>query len=310
MLLLAGNANRPLAVRVAAELRIELGLVEISTQADGETSVCIDSPLGGVDVYIIQPLAPPANQHLFEVLLLANACRRGHAARITLIAPYLAYTRQERLSQPGTAIATQLLATLLAAAQIDRVVTLDLHNHASVGLFTQPFYHLSSVSLYQPLLKDYDDLLVVAPDYGGKLRAQMLGQTLACDYLCIDKRCDKQEYLQVNNALAVQGRDCVLYDDICVSGRTLLWAQELLQQQGAKSISVLVTHALFSAAVTTQLIESPLRLFACTNSVLAVANAEAKRQQPHTVSIAGMLAQTISALHRGIELPTGVLSYA
>ena len=305
MLLLAGSANQPLAESVATELGVTLGNAEVNTLSDGETSVCIDSPLASVDAYILQPLSPPANQHLMEALLLADACHRGHAARVTLVAPYLAYTRQERLSQPGMPISTKVLAAMFAAARIDRVVTLDLHNHASVGMFAMPFYNLSSVSLFQPLLEDFADLLIVAPDYGGKHRAQMLATTLACDYLCIDKRNTKQEYMQINSSLALQGRDCVLYDDICVSGRTLLWAQELLQQQGAKSVSMLVTHALFSGKTAAQLMTNALRLFAYTDSVFA-----APIKETTTVSIASLLAQTITALHHGHELPAGVQGYA
>ena len=193
---------------------------------------------------------------------------------------------------------------MFAAANIDRVVTLDLHNHASVGLFAMPFYHLSSVALFKPLLKNFADLLIVAPDYGGQHRAQMLATTLACDYLCIDKRNDKQEYMQVNSTLVLQGRDCVLYDDICVSGRTLLWAQELLQQQGAKNIGVLVTHALFNAGTAAQL-NNKQQLFACSDSVLAATSEEIV-----TMPIASLLAETITALHHDHELPAGVQGYA
>ena len=313
MLILAGNASRPLAERVSTELGVELGRTAVSILPDSETSVCIDSPLAGADVYIMQSLAPPVNQSLLEALLLADACYRGHTERITLVVPYLAYTRQERLSRSGMPISTQLLASLLAAAKIDRIVTLDLHNPASVGLFAQPLYNLTSVSLFAPLLEGFDDLLVIAPDHGGKQRAAMLAARLGCEYLCIDKRSDQQEYMKVNCALAVQGRDCVLYDDICVSGRTLLWARDLLRQQGAKSISMVVTHALFSESAAAEFMSAELRLFACTDSVsVASSNMDrvAVREQQQTVSIASMLAQTITALRRGDSLPASIQSYA
>ncbi|MDE3270202.1 MAG: ribose-phosphate diphosphokinase [Pseudomonadota bacterium] len=300
-MILTGNANRALAARVAVELGLELGNTKISTLADGETSVCIDEPLLGVDTYIVQSLSPPANQHLLEALLLADACYRGGAMRITLVAPYLAYSRQERVSQPGRPIATQLLAAMLAAAKINRVVTLDFHNLASVGLFPMPFYHLTAASLYQPLFKDFDNLVVIAPDYGGKQRAQTLATLLGCDYLSIDKRSNQQEYLAVNKSLPLRGCDCLLYDDMCVSGRTLLWAQELLRQRGVRSISIAVTHALFSDAVATKLVAQPLRLFVCSDSVAHSATSPST----HTLPIAGRLATAITALHSMGTLPVG-----
>ena len=296
MQLVAGSANRPLAQKIAVHLQLKLATAETARHRDGETHVALHSDVRCADVYLLQSLSPPANEHLLEALLLADACYRQHAARITLVAPYLAYTRQEQQHQHGSPIATKLLANLIASAYINRLVTLDMHSKVIEGFFSVPCYHLSSASVFAAHLQQANDnLVVVSPDAGGRGRAARLATLLTCPYFIIDKRLAADAYFQVNyGASSLRGKDCLLVDDICVSGRTLLLAEQLLRRHEVKSVRTAVTHALLATETCKQLLATQLQEVIFTDTVQIALPITDKLR---LLSVAGILAATIKEMH-------------
>src|SRR5438067_3490956 len=246
--LLCGTANRPLAEEMARHIGVELCKVTLSRFADGEIFVRIDENIRGLDVFIVQSTNPPA-ENVMELLLLIDAARRASAARITCVMPYYGYSRQDRKDQPRVAIAAKLLANMIETAGADRVLGIDFHQHQLQGFFDVPVDHLYArpvlVSHYRR--KKLHDLVVVAPDVGAAKMARGFAKRLNGSLAIIDKRRPKPNVSEVVNVVGeVEGRDCLLADDMIDTAGTVSEAARALKDLGARDVYVCATHALLS----------------------------------------------------------------
>jgi ribose-phosphate pyrophosphokinase len=271
LVLLNGNATIPLAKSVSSLLdQNSASNLLISRFADGEIRVELECNVRGKDVYILQSISRSptnsVNDSLMEALITADACRRASANSITLVAPYYGYSRQERKEKPRTPITAKLTADLIQSSGITRVVSMELHAGAIQGFFNIPFDHLFAKKIFADHLTDID--IVVSPDAGGASRARSLAKELNCGLAIIDKRRDKPNSSEVMHVLGdIAGKNCVIYDDMCDTGGSLVKAAESLLNQGAKSVKAAVTHALFSKDALLKILNSPLQEMIVTDTI-------------------------------------------
>jgi ribose-phosphate pyrophosphokinase len=266
---LSGTANRPLAEDIARHLGIELARTTCTRFADGEVFVRVDENIRGADVFIVQPTNPPA-ENVLELLLLVDATRRASAARITCVIPYYGYSRQDRKDQPRVAIGAKLLANLIQAAGADRVLGVDFHQHQLQGFFDVPVDHLYAapviVSHYRK--KGLKDLVVVAPDVGAAKMARGFAKRLDAALAIIDKRRPRANVAEVVNVVGeVDGRDCLLTDDIIDTGGTVSEAARALKRLGARDVYVCATHALLSGPARDRLADAPITEVTVTDTM-------------------------------------------
>jgi ribose-phosphate pyrophosphokinase len=269
LMLLAGSANRPLAEEISAYLKQPLCQVSIRRFADGELFVKIDENVRGRDVYIIQPTNPPA-ENLIELLLLMDAARRASAARITAVIPYFGYARQDRKDQPRVAISAKLVANLVSTAGADRVLAMDFHSHQLQGFFDIPVDHLygSPVLTAHYRLKQLHDLVVVAPDVGSAKMARGFAKRLNGSLAIIDKRRPSANIAEVVNVVGeVEGRDCLIPDDLIDTAGTVTEAAAALKRLGARAVYCCASHALLSGPAIERLMKSPIEELAVTNTI-------------------------------------------
>jgi ribose-phosphate pyrophosphokinase len=297
MLMLAGTANRPLAVEIAERMGLPLGDVTIQRFADGEIFVRIDQNARGRDVFIIQPTPPPGD-NLMELLLMVDAAKRASAARVTVAMPYYGYARQDRKDQPRVAIGAKLLANLVQAAGADRVLGIDFHTHQIQGFFDVPVDHLYAA----PVLTGYfrnkgiDNLVVVAPDVGAAKMARGFARRLDAGFAIIDKRRPAPNVAEVLSVVGdVAGKNCIIADDMIDTAGTLESVVHVLRDRGAERIYAAATHALLSGPAVTRLQESPLVEVVVTNTL---AIPDHKRFPKLTIlSVAELLAAAIQYTH-------------
>ena len=238
MLVLGGRANRPLADEVGEILGQSVGEATIRDFADGEIFVRIDRNARGRDVYILQPTSAPA-ENTVELLLLIDAARRASAARVTAVVPYFGYGRQDRKDQPRVAIGAKLMANMLVAAGADRVVSIDFHQHQIQGFFDIPVDHLYAAPVFTSYIREkgLEDLVVVAPDVGSAKMARGYSKRLGATFAIIDKRRPAPNVAQVLSVVGdVDGKNCILTDDMVDTGGTLANAVIALKERGAKSV--------------------------------------------------------------------------
>jgi ribose-phosphate pyrophosphokinase len=268
--LLSGTANRALAEEIAKHLGMELARVTTSRFADGEIFVRIDENIRGGDVYIVQPTNSPA-ENILELLLLIDAAKRASAARVTCVMPYYGYSRQDRKDQPRVAIGAKLMANMLMTAGADRVLGVDFHQHQLQGFFDIPVDHLYAM----PVLSGYfkkkqlgDDVVVVAPDVGAAKMARGFAKRLNASLAIIDKRRPAANVSEVVNVVGdVEGRSCILADDMIDTAGTVSEAARALQRLGAKEVYVCATHALFSGPAVQRLTEAPITEVIVTDTI-------------------------------------------
>src|SRR3990172_4166135 len=255
MMLLAGTANRPLAEEIAGELKQPLCQVTIRRFADGELFVKIDENVRGRDVYIIQPTTPPA-ENLVELLLLIDAARRASAARVTAVIPYYGYARQDRKDQPRVAISAKLMANLISRAGADRVLAMDFHSHQLQGFFDIPVDHLYAAPVLTAhyRMKRLHDPVVVAPDVGSAKMARGFAKRLNGSLAIIDKRRPSANIAEVVNVVGeVEGKDCLVTDDLIDTAGTVAEAAKALKRFAARNVDVFATHALLSGPAVERL---------------------------------------------------------
>lgn len=267
--LLSGGANRMLAEEMARCLGVDLCRVTISRFADGEIFVRIDENVRGHDVFIVQPTNPPADS-IMELLLLIDAARRASAARITCVMPYYGYSRQDRKDQPRVAIGAKLLANLITTAGADRVLGIDFHQHQLQGFFDIPVDHLYAapvfVSHYRK--KQLKDVVVVAPDVGSAKMARGYAKRLNGTFAIIDKRRPTANVAEVLNVVGeVDGRDCLIPDDMIDTAGTVTAAARALKELGAHDVYVCATHALLSGPAAERLSNAPITEVTVTDTV-------------------------------------------
>jgi ribose-phosphate pyrophosphokinase len=307
MKILACNSNRPLAEAVAAALNLPLTQASVRRFADLEIFVEIQENIRGEDVFVIQSTSYPANDNLMELLITLDALRRSSARRITAVVPYFGYARQDRKSGPRTPISAKLVANLITQAGADRVLTLDLHAGQIQGFFDIPVDNLFAAPLFARDIQERfkgRDLMVVSPDVGGVVRARAIATRLHTDLAIIDKRRPRAGVSEVMNVIGdVTGRDCILIDDIVDSGGTLCNAAEALLKNGAHSVSVYVTHGVFSGGAVARIGAAPIQHMITTDSIQAT---EAVRVSSNIkqLTIAPLLAEAMRRISEESSVST------
>lgn len=296
MKIVACNSNRPLAEAVAAGLNLPLAKASIRRFADMEVFVEIQENVRGEDVFVIQSTSYPTNDNLMELLITLDALRRGSARRITAVIPYFGYARQDRKSGPRTPISAKLVANITTEAGASRVLTMDLHAGQIQGFFDIPVDNLPAAPLFSRDIQErFGDRnpMIVSPDVGGVLRARIIARRLNTDLAIIDKRRERAGVSEVMNIIGdVEGRDCILVDDIVDSGGTLCNAAEALLANGAKSVEVYVSHGVLSGGAVARIAASPIEMVTITDSIMAT---EAVRlaHNIRQLSIAPLLAEAM-----------------
>lgn len=297
MKLLVGSGNPALSEEIARALGVEPAKSTISRFADGEIFVRIDENVRGNDVFILQPTNPPAD-NIMELLLLIDAAKRASAARITCVMPYYGYSRQDRNDQPRVAIGAKLVANMIVTAGAHRVVGIDFHQHQLQGFFDIPVDHLYAapvfVSHYRK--KQLHDVVVVAPDVGSAKMARGFAKRLNGSLAIIDKRRPRPNQSEVVNVVGeVEGRDCILTDDMIDTAGTVSEASRALKGLGAKDIYVCATHALLSGPAVERLSNAPITEVTVTDTVRI---AEEKHFPQLTIlSVGDLLAKAIRYIH-------------
>jgi ribose-phosphate pyrophosphokinase len=297
MRLLTGTANRTLADEVAKVLEVDICKSTVSRFADGEIFVRIDENVRGADVFIVQPTNSPA-ENILEMLLLVDAARRASAARITCVMPYFGYGRQDRKDQPRVAIGAKLIANMIEKAGVDRVLAIDFHQHQLQGFFDVPVDHLYAApvltSHYRK--KKLKDLVVVAPDVGSAKMARGFAKRLDGSLAIIDKRRPAPNVSEVVNVVGdVEGRDCLITDDMIDTAGTVSEAARALKAMGAKDVYVCATHALLSGPAVERLAKAPIVEVTVTNTI-AIPESR-KFAQLTVLSVGELLAKAIRFTH-------------
>lgn len=296
-LILSGRANRPLASEIGELLDQDVDGVTIYDFADGEIFVRIDRNARGRDVYIIQPTVAPAD-NIMELLLVIDAARRASAARITAVVPYYGYGRQDRKDQPRVSIGAKLVANMIVAAGADRLLGIDFHQHQIQGFFDIPVDHLYAAPVLTKYFreKELDDLVVVAPDVGSAKMARGFAKRLEASFAIIDKRRSGPNVSEVINVVGdVDGKTCLLVDDMVDTGGTLANAIHALREQGARVVYAAATHALLSGSAKEKLSAAPLEEFVVTNTIDIPADRRFEKLK--ILSISGLLALAIKHIH-------------
>jgi ribose-phosphate pyrophosphokinase len=273
MKILTGNSNRPLAEAISAFLNLPLTQASVRRFSDMEVFVEIHENVRGEDVFVIQSTSFPTNDHLMELLVTCDALKRGSARRITAVIPYYGYARQDRKSGPRTPISAKLVANLITVAGADRVLTLDLHAGQIQGFFDIPTDNLFSAPVFTKDIQETypeDNLVIVSPDVGGVLRARAIAKRLDADLAIIDKRRERAGHSEVMNIIGdVEGRRCILVDDIVDSAGTLCNAAVALKEAGASLVCAYVTHGVLSGGAVARVSASPIERLVITDSIAA-----------------------------------------
>jgi ribose-phosphate pyrophosphokinase len=293
----SGNANPLLAQEITRHLHVPLGRAHVGRFSDGEVNVELMENVRGRHVFIVQPTCPPSNDTLMELLLMTDACRRASAERITAVVPYFGYARQDRRPRATrVAIAAKVVANMIASAGVDRLLTVDLHADQIQGFFDMPVdnVYASPVLLGDAWKHKDENMVVVSPDVGGVVRARALAKRLDdADLAIIDKRRPRPNESKVMNIIGeVEGRSCVLVDDMVDTAGTLCQAAQALKDEGAVRVVAYITHPVLSGAAIERIEKSVLDELVVTDTIpLSEAAAACKRIRQLTVS--GLLAETI-----------------
>ncbi|HEY2591899.1 MAG TPA: ribose-phosphate pyrophosphokinase [Steroidobacteraceae bacterium] len=295
--LFAGRANPHLAQEIARHLTMPLGRSEVGRFSDGEVKVELMENVRGRDVFIVQPTSPPVNDHLMELLVMTDACRRASAARITAVVPYFGYARQDRRMRGArSAISAKLVANMLSSAGVHRLLTVDLHADQIQGFFDIPVdnVYASPVLLGEVWKQGYRNMIVVSPDVGGVARARAFAKRLDdADLAIIDKRRPRANESKVMNIIGeVDGKHCVLVDDMVDTAGTLCQAAQALKDEGAVKVVAYITHALLSGDAVKRISSSALDELVVTDTIPLSDEASAC-SRIRRLSVAALLAETI-----------------
>ena len=306
MMIFSGNANSGLALQAANRLKMALGKISVGRFSDGEVMVEVNENVRGRDCYIMQPVSAPTNDNLMEMLVIADALRRASAARITAVIPYLGYARQDRRSRSARVpISAKVVANMITAAGIDRVLTVDLHADQIQGFFDIPLdnVYASPVLLGDLWKHKYPDLMVVSPDVGGVVRARALAKRLDdTDLAIIDKRRPNPNQSEIMNIIGdVSGRTCVIIDDLVDTAGTLGNAAGALKDCGAKKVVAYCTHAVLSGAALKNIADSRLDELVVTDTIPLRADA-AVCGRIRQLSVAALLAESMRRIAEGESL--------
>ncbi len=301
MKLVCGNSNRPLAEAIAAYLKLPLTKCLVRRFADMEVFVEVQENVRGDDVFVIQPTSFPANDHLMELLIIIDAMRRASANRVTAVMPYFGYARQDRKPGPRTPISAKLVANLVTRAGADRVLTLDLHAGQIQGFFDIPTDNLFAAPVMVRDIKENFDVtnaIVVSPDVGGVVRARGLAKRIGAPLAIVDKRRERAGESEVMNIIGeVEGKSCIMIDDIVDSGGTLCNAADALLEQGAVDVSAYITHGVLSGGAVARITSSQLKALVITDSIQATEAVRVSRNI-RVLSIAPLIGEAIGRTSR------------
>jgi ribose-phosphate pyrophosphokinase len=302
LVLLTGNAHPDLAKKISRIMDVPLGEIVVKKFSDDETFCRIYTNIRKRDVYIIQPTSKPVNDNLMELLIIIDACKRSSCRSITAVIPYYGYSRTDKKDQPRVPITAKLVADLLTVAGADHIITIDLHAEAIQGFFDIQVDHLYGLPVFINFLKKTmkkDKLVIVSPDAGGVARARAYAKRLGAELAIIDKRRkgneDQTEILHVIGE--VEGKNCVLVDDIIDTAGSITKAAKVLKEKGAHRVHALAVHAVLSGPAMERLSESPIEKVIVTDTVPI--DPAKKIAKIEVLSVAGLLAETIKRSYQG-----------
>lgn len=297
------SASKKLAEDICDSLGCELGSSKVHHFADGEILVEIDESVRGKDVFIVQSTSSPVTENLMEILVLADALKRASAKEVTAIMPYFGYARQDRKAKPRQPITSKLVADLLSAAGVTRVVTIDLHAAQIQGFFDIPVDEMQALPLISNYFKkqNIEDICVVSPDHGGATRARRLAVALDAPVAIIDKRRPKPNVAEIMGVLGdVSGKNCIVIDDMIDTGGTIVAGIEMLKEKGAKDVYIACTHPVFSGPATQRLQDSSAKKVIVTDTIILPE--EKKFDKLEVVSVANLLAKTIESIENNLPV--------
>ncbi|WP_239256351.1 ribose-phosphate diphosphokinase [Listeria ilorinensis] len=294
------NSNRALAEEIAHEVGIELGKSSVTHFSDGEIQINIEESIRGCHVYVVQSTSNPVNQNLMELLIMIDALKRASAATINIVMPYYGYARQDRKARSREPITAKLVANLIETAGATRMITLDMHAPQIQGFFDIPIDHLNAVRL----LSDYfserhlgDDLVVVSPDHGGVTRARKMADRLKTPIAIIDKRRPRPNVAEVMNIVGnVEGKVCILIDDIIDTAGTITLAAKALKEAGATKVYACCSHPVLSGPAMQRIDESPIEKLVVTNSIALPEDKWIDKMEQ--LSVAPLLGEAIVRVHK------------
>ncbi|SHK34843.1 ribose-phosphate diphosphokinase [Desulforamulus aeronauticus] len=299
----AGNANPELAQEICQYLGVNIGSSQIMRFSDGEIRAKVDESVRGADAFIIQPTSTPVNEHLMELLIMADALRRASARRITAVIPYYGYARQDRKTRARDPITAKLVANILVASGCRRMITMDLHAGQIQGFFDIPVDHLPG----GPILAEYfhqtlkDDVVVVSPDIGGVTRARDLAERIGAPLAIIDKRRPEPNVAEVTNVIGgIKGKTVIMIDDIIDTAGTITKGAAALAERGAKEIYVCCTHAVLSGPAIQRLEESVIKEVVVTNTIPLPP--EKMIDKIKVLSVAPLMGEAIIRIHEDLSV--------
>ncbi|EMK2925787.1 TPA: ribose-phosphate diphosphokinase [Listeria monocytogenes] len=298
------NSNRELAEEIAKEVGIELGKSSVTHFSDGEIQINIEESIRGCHVYVIQSTSNPVNQNLMELLIMIDALKRASAATINIVMPYYGYARQDRKARSREPITAKLVANLIETAGATRMITLDMHAPQIQGFFDIPIDHLNAVRL----LSDYfserhlgDDLVVVSPDHGGVTRARKMADRLKTPIAIIDKRRPRPNVAEVMNIVGnVEGKVCIIIDDIIDTAGTITLAAKALREAGATKVYACCSHPVLSGPAMKRIEESPIEKLVVTNSIALPEEKWIDKMEQ--LSVAALLGEAIVRVHENASV--------
>lgn len=297
MKIVTGTAHPQLAQSICDYLGVPLGDATVTSFPDGESFVKINENIRGRDVFIVQPTCPPTNQNLMELLIMVDAARRASAARITAVIPFFGYARQDRKDQPRVPITAKLVANLIAAAGVDRVLTMDLHAQQLQGFFDIPVDHLYALPVMMNYLRSLGlgDLVIVSPDVGGVKMASAYAQALDAGLAIVVKRRKSATEIEAVTIIGeVEGKNVIIVDDLTETAGTLVGAAKMLRSHGAKNIYAGVSHAVLTDLAVERLKSSEIKELITTDSVPVRAESDARVK---VLSVAELLGEGIRRIH-------------
>lgn len=296
--LLAGNANPELAKEIAEHLGIKLIDAQVGHFNNGEIQVMISESIRGKDIFIIQPTSQPVNDNLMELLIMTDACKRASARSVTAVVPYYAYARQDRKTRGREPISAKLVANLMSAAGLNRVVTVDLHAGQIQGFFDIPVDHLAAA----PALADYfkelqlEDMVVISPDLGGVTRARKMADLLDTGIAIIEKRRPQPGCAEVMNLIGdVKGKTCIMIDDMVDTAGSLCEGAKALMRMGAKEVYACCSHGILTDPAVQRIQDSAIKQLVVTNTIPL--DPKKKTDKIVSISLAPMLAEFISCIY-------------
>ena len=295
------TSSTDLAKSICDKLGLPLGKIKVEHFADGEILVEPQESIRGRSVFIVQSTCTPVTEHIMEVLICIDACKRASAGEINVIMPYYGYARQDRKAAPRQPITSKLVANLLQTAGANRVITFDLHAAQIQGYFDVPIDDLTTVPMIGKYFLDKnfpaDDVVVVSPDHGGVVRARKLADILDAPIAIIDKRRPKPNMVEAQNVIGnVDGKICIVIDDICDTAGTLCAGCQILKDHGAKEVYVGISHGIFSRDAIEKIEKSVIKEMVISDTIPFPAEKAAKSTKVKVLSVASMLADTIEAI--------------